>query len=81
MIRDARFSQAALTELQNRISDDSALWRSRGIQINTIFAAHDGSGVTVGTLQVDQARAEIPKHYRSAIPITVVEEAPPVITW
>ena len=80
VIRDARFSQAALTELQNRITDDFALWRGKGIQINTVFAAHDGSGVTVGTLEVDRARAEIPKHYGPTIPITVVEEAAPVIT-
>ena len=76
VIRDARFSQAALTELQDRISDDSDFWRSRGIQINTVGSAHDGSGVTIGTLQVEQARAEIPKHYQSGIPITVEQAAP-----
>ena len=56
-------------------------------QSNTPFicsptrSAHDGSGITAGTLRVDQARAEIPKHYRSSIPITVVEEQAPVAVW
>ncbi|HZM74976.1 MAG TPA: hypothetical protein VFC19_04570 [Candidatus Limnocylindrales bacterium] len=80
VIRDSRFSQVALTELQNRISDDTNFWRGRGIQINTVGSAHDGSGVIVGTTQVVQARAEIPEHYHSSIPITV-EQAAPVAVW
>lgn len=80
VIRDARFSQAALMELQHRINADLEFWRGKGIQINTTGMAHDGSGVTVGTLEVERARAELSKHYKSAIPITV-EETGPMTTW
>lgn len=80
VIRDARFSEATLTGLTERITADRDYWRSRGIEINTTGRAHDGSGVIVGTLQVEQARAELPKHYRTDIPITV-EQAGPMTTW
>ncbi len=78
VIRDAAHSHAELSELQNRITDDADFWQKRKIRINEVGARHDGSGVVVGTLEVDKARMELPKRYGRAIPI-IVERAGPVV--
>jgi hypothetical protein len=51
------------------------LW---SVGVNTVGPLHDGSGITIGTLEVERARAEIPKRYGTEIPITIEEQAPPV---
>jgi len=71
LVRDAEHSNAELTVLQNRISDDSDFWRERGIAINMIATNHTGSGVVVGTSDVEKAQVELPAHYGPAIPIQI----------
>ncbi|PZG16547.1 hypothetical protein C1I95_17290 [Micromonospora craterilacus] len=77
VLRNAAHSFAELNALQDRIMVDWDLWRTRGIDISSIGARHDGSGVEVGTLDVEKARAELPEHYDTDIPI-IVEQAGPV---
>ena len=79
LVRDAAFANARLRTLQDRITRDTAFWRQRGITINTTGTNHDGSGVVVGTLDVAKARAELPKHYGTEIPIIITEEAAPIL--
>lgn len=78
IVRDAAYSQAELTTLAQRITDDMAYWKERGIPINTVGPKHDGSGVTVGTEQVVAAGTELPKRYGTAIPIKVEKMGPVV---
>ncbi|BCJ76817.1 hypothetical protein CS0771_63610 [Catellatospora sp. IY07-71] len=72
-LRDADHSHAALLALVRRISDDTAYWRERGITVHETSPRYDGSGVTVGVEQVEQARIELPKRYGTRIPIEVAE--------
>ncbi len=69
--RNATHSFAELSALQHRIMNDTDFWRKRDIHINSTGPRHDGSGVTVGTLEVEKARAELPAHYGTEIPIIV----------
>lgn len=77
-LRDAAFGQATLQPLAHRVINDSAYWRKRGIQINSTSAGHDGSGVRVGVLPADVARArvELPKRYGTEVPIIIEEQGP-----
>jgi hypothetical protein len=76
VVRDAAHSQAELRALVDRITDDFAYWRERGIVINTVGPHNDGSGIEVGTQNVTAAQVELPKRYGAAVPIKVVEEEP-----
>lgn len=76
-LRDARFSHQELQKLADRVSGDLKHWRGRGITINTVGTKHDGSGITVGTEQVEQASRELPKRYGVTVPIEI-EQAGPV---
>ncbi|MEV6812152.1 hypothetical protein [Micromonospora sp. NPDC051296] len=78
VLRNAAHSFADLRTLQDRIMGDMDFWRKRGIDINSVGAQHDGSGVTVGTLEVEKAQAELPAHYGNDIPITVEQVGPAV---
>jgi hypothetical protein len=74
-IRDAEHTLAELTALQERITADLPFWQARGIAISTVGARHDGSGVEVGTPDLDAARAALPEHYGDA-PVLLVRRGP-----
>lgn len=77
-LRDAVFGRSTLQAMAERVINDSAYWRKKGIQINSTSAGHDGTAVTVGVLPADVARArvELPQRYGTAVPIIVEEQEP-----
>ncbi|GAA1417539.1 hypothetical protein ACFQZ4_39670 [Catellatospora coxensis] len=82
-LRDAAFGRATLQTLADRVINDSAYWRKQNIQINSTSAGNDGTGVTVGVLPADvaRARAELPKRYGTAVPIIIEEQEPITPAW
>ncbi|WP_067508719.1 hypothetical protein [Actinoplanes sp. TFC3] len=77
-VRDAEHGLDELNAWHDRVRDDIAAWKSRGIFIATISARHDGAGVEVGTPDVQRARVELPEHYGRKAPLIVVEQGPVV---
>lgn len=75
---DAAHSARQLGALRDRISGDHDYWQGRGVAVNILFAAHDGSCVQVGTHDVDQARQLFPQRYGSDAPIRVAYAEPAV---
>jgi hypothetical protein len=75
-LQDAVHSIKELRQLQDRITADSTYWEDHGIRIIRIGTKVDGSGVEVGTNEVDRARAELPGRYGSDAPIVVVLAGP-----
>ncbi|HEX2356785.1 MAG TPA: hypothetical protein VHI50_10040 [Micromonosporaceae bacterium] len=75
-IRDAEHTNAELTALQERITNDATYWGGLGVRINAVGARHDGSAVEVGTEDVARAEAELPRRYGADAPIVVVEQGP-----
>jgi hypothetical protein len=76
VVRDAPYSSADLGVWHDRVLADLSFWTARGIRIVTIGARHDGSGVEIGTQDVDRARLELPARYGSRAPLVFVEEGP-----
>jgi hypothetical protein len=70
-VANSTHSRQELTALQQRIADDVDYWKGRGIPINTISAATDGSGVEVTTTNVAEASKELPARYGADAPITI----------
>jgi hypothetical protein len=77
-VRDAEHGLTELNTWHDRVRDDMAAWKARGVHITTISARHDGAGVEVGTTDVERARHELPKQYGRKAPLIVVEEGPVV---
>jgi hypothetical protein len=76
VVRDAPYSVGALTVWHDRVLADLAFWTARGIRIATIGARHDGSGVEIGTQDLERARLELPARYGSRAPLVFVEQGP-----
>jgi hypothetical protein len=76
VVRDAPNSVADLSIWHDRVLADLAFWTARGIRIATIGARHDGTGVEIGTQDVDRARLELPARYGSRAPLVFVQEGP-----
>jgi hypothetical protein len=74
---DAAHSAAELQALVDRITNDLDYWEQNGIRVNEVSARFDGSAVEVGTVDVDKARAELPKRYGTAIAIVVINQERP----
>jgi hypothetical protein len=70
-VADARHSRQELVALQRRIVGDVDYWNARGIPINTVGVARDGSGVQVTTTDVAKASQELPARYGSDAPIKI----------
>lgn len=75
-IVDALHSAKELTALQDRIVADIPYWQSRGVVVNEVSANPDGSGVQVGTTDVERARSELTQRYGADAPIEVVQANP-----
>jgi hypothetical protein len=76
VVRDAPHSTADLGVWHDRVLADLSFWTARGIRIVTIGARHDGSGVEIGTQDVDRARLELPARYGSRAPLVFVDQGP-----
>jgi hypothetical protein len=59
----ARYSLAQLLVTRGHVTSDEPYWKARGITISSVSPAADGSGVVVGTPQVDQAEQVLPARY------------------
>src|SRR5690606_4594628 len=75
-ILDARYSAVELAAVQERITNDLAYWRRNGLQINSVGVDFVRGVVTVGTLDVDRARRELPARYGPQVPIEVERMGP-----
>ncbi|MFF3113931.1 hypothetical protein ACFVSN_32670 [Kitasatospora sp. NPDC057904] len=60
-------SYAELRELQDRIDGDRAYWKDKGVQLEFVQVANDGSGVVVDTPQWESAGAQIKAKYGSKV--------------
>ncbi|MET8149317.1 hypothetical protein ACIBSW_04690 [Actinoplanes sp. NPDC049668] len=78
VVRDAVHSLTELTAWHDRIVADLAAWAAAGVPISSVVARHDGTGVEVGTGEVDLARIELPRGYGRAAPLIFVEQGPVV---
>jgi hypothetical protein len=78
VVRDAVHGLAELTVWHDRVVADLAAWEAEGVRISTVVARHDGTGVEVGTPDVDLARIELPRRYGHNAPLIFVEQAPVV---
>lgn len=76
VVRDAPHSSTDLAVWHDRVLADLPFWTDRGIRIVTIGARHDGSGVEIGTRDLDRARLELPARYGSRAPFIFVKQAP-----
>jgi hypothetical protein len=76
VVRDAPHSAADLGVWHDRVLADLSFWTARGIRIVTIGARHDGTGVEIGTQDVDRARLELPARYGSRAPLLFVQQGP-----
>jgi len=75
---DSSHSRQELDALQQRIVVDIDYWKGRGIPINIVSMAPDGSGVQVTTTNVAKASEELPARYGAAAPITITYGEPAV---
>jgi hypothetical protein len=69
--RDAPHSRNELTELAQRLLADRAYWAAQGVELWTVGARHDGTGVEVGTPAGDKLLAGAPVKY-GPVPIIVM---------
>ncbi|MFD0278646.1 hypothetical protein ACFVHB_32715 [Kitasatospora sp. NPDC127111] len=60
---DAVGSRRQVRELADRIGQDQADWKQRGVTISFVSVATDGAGVIVWSPQADTARADIMARY------------------
>ena len=74
VVRDARYSSTDLAVWHDRVLADLPFWTDRGIRIVTIGARHDGSGVEIGTRDLERARLELPARYGSRVPLVFVQK-------
>jgi hypothetical protein len=75
-VRDAPHSIDDLSAWHDRVLADLQFWTHRGIRIVSIGARHDGSGVEVGTTDVEKTRRELTARYGDRAPLIVVKQAP-----
>ncbi|MER5635984.1 hypothetical protein ABT095_03390 [Kitasatospora sp. NPDC002227] len=73
---DAKYSKQKEDALVQRIVQDGAYWRSKGVQVTDSSARYDGTGVVVGVVGADAARAAMLARYGGMV--SVVEHAPAV---
>jgi hypothetical protein len=75
-VLDAPHGLTELTAWHDRIVADLPMWAARGVRIFTVGARHDGTGVEIGTPDVELARHEFPTVYGQDVPVVVVERGP-----
>jgi hypothetical protein len=77
-VRDAEHALRELTGWHDRIVADLPSWPAEGVQIVTVGARHDGTGVEVGVRDVQRARDRLVARYGAAAPLIIVEQDPVV---
>jgi hypothetical protein len=76
VVRNARHSAKTLDAWHDRIIAELAFWSHRGLHIVSVGARHDGSGVEIGTDDVDKARQELLGRHGADAPLVFVAEGP-----
>jgi hypothetical protein len=76
---DARYSEKELAALADRVAADLPYWRAKGVPVNSVGAKPDGSGIEVGTTDVERTRRELAQRYGPDVPVIVVYAEPPVL--
>jgi hypothetical protein len=76
VVRDAAHSARELAVWHDRVLADLQYWTHQGVRIVTIGARHDGSGVEVGTTDVEKARRELMARYGAEAPLVFAGQAP-----
>ena len=76
VVRDATHSTRDLAAWHDRVLADLPFWGHRGIDIVSIGARHDGTGVEIGTGDVPRTRAELLDRYGQEAPLVFVEHGP-----
>lgn len=72
---DAPHSARELRRLAERLRGDTGYWRKRGISITSLAVRPNGTAVVVGTREVAEATAELPRRYGGA-PLDIVHADP-----
>jgi len=75
---DARYSGTELKTLADRVSADLPYWQAKGLPIVSVGVKPDGSGIEVGTGDVERTKRELAQRYGTDAPITVVHSEPAV---
>lgn len=73
---DALHSERELTAFAGRISGDFEYWRKKGVPVNYVSPAGDGSAVEVGTTDIERTKREFALRYGTAVPLKVVYGQP-----
>ncbi|MFG1989425.1 hypothetical protein ACGFJ7_05500 [Actinoplanes sp. NPDC048988] len=76
VVRDADHSATDLAFWHDRVLADIQFWSHRGIRLVSIGARHDGTGLEIGTRDLDRARLELPARYGARAPLLFIEEGP-----
>jgi hypothetical protein len=69
---DARYSERELRVWVDRVAADMPGWQAQGIPVNSVSGRIDGSGIEVGTTDVERVKRELAQRYGPDAPITVV---------
>jgi hypothetical protein len=75
---DARYSATELAALVDRVTADLPYWQAKGVPVNVVSSRIDGSGIEVGSTDVERTKRELELRYGTDIPITVVYAEPAV---
>lgn len=76
VVRDAQHSTNDLATWHDRVLADLPFWAHQGVRIVSVGARHDGSGVEIGTIDVEKTRQELTTRYGAQAPLVFVEQAP-----
>ena len=75
-VRDAGHALRELTEWHDRIVADLNTWSAEGVDIYTVGARHDGTGVEVGVRDAGRARDRLLSRYGSTAPLIIIDQDP-----
>ncbi|GAA1599399.1 hypothetical protein GCM10009828_026820 [Actinoplanes couchii] len=76
VVRDAAHPLSELTTWHERVVADLAFWSAQGLHITTVGGRHDGSGVEVGTRDLEPTRRALLGRYGEHAPLIFVAEGP-----
>lgn len=76
VVRDAAHPVSELTTWHDRVVADLPYWTAQGLLITTVGGRHDGSGVQVGTRDLERTRQALLARYGEHAPFIFVAEGP-----
>lgn len=76
VVHDAAHSTKELAIWHDRVLADLPYWTHQGVQIVSIGARHDGTGVEIGARDPGKARSELVARYGPHAPLIFVESGP-----